>query len=65
MSQRLNELSKKYNAIRRSHAVGKTIDRLAKRHRVLEEAVKVAIKGGALSRQFAVTTFATAPPLSR
>jgi integrase len=43
-SQRFDELVKKYNAIRRGHADGKTVEYLAKRHRVSEDAVRVALE---------------------
>jgi len=43
-SQRFDELVKKYNAIRRGHADGKTVEYLARRHRISEDAVHVALE---------------------
>jgi integrase len=43
VSQRFDELIKKYNTIRRGYAEGRTIEQLTRRHRVSKAAVEVAL----------------------
>src|SRR5262249_37860552 len=45
ISERFDALIRKYNAIQSGYKLGKPITSLARRHRVSEEAVKVAVNG--------------------